>query len=134
MEDWLRMYKEITKNMLWEYNRLNEEKKEIESKLNNMKEIFNHYFDANVGENEKGELVIDDLKLERQIRKVEKFNDAKTVDRLESLNMLDLIQTIKRPDEDKVKAALNLGFLTNGDLEDCISLKITGAIYVKPQK
>lgn len=128
------MYKEITKNMLWEYNRLNEEKKEIEAKLNNMKDIFNHYFDANVGENEKGELVIEDLKLERQIRKVEKFNDAKTVDRLESLNMLDLVQTIKRPDEEKVKAALNLGFLTNKDLEGCISLKTTGAIYVKPQK
>lgn len=128
------MYKEITKNMLWEYNRLNEEKKDIETKLSNMKDIFNLYFDANVGENEKGELVIEDLKLERQIRKVEKFNDAKTVDRLESLNMLDLVQIIKRPDEEKVKAALNLGFLTKEDLEDCISLKTTGAIYVKPQK
>ncbi|MFD2443921.1 hypothetical protein ACFSO7_07970 [Bacillus sp. CGMCC 1.16607] len=128
------MYKEITKNMLWEYNRLNEEKKKIEANLSEMKKIFNLYFDETVGFNEKGELLIEDLKLERQIRRVEKFDEVKTVDRLESLNMVDLVLTIKRPDEEKVKAALNLGLLKNEDLEGCISLQTTGAIYVKSRK
>ncbi|WP_442593663.1 hypothetical protein [Neobacillus sp. D3-1R] len=128
------MYKEISKTMLWEYNQLNEQKKEIEMKLEELKKIFHHYFDESVGVNEKGELIIEDFKLQRQIRRVEKFDNAKTVDRLESLNMLDLIQIIKKPDEEKVKAALNLGFLTNDDLEGCISIQSSGAIYVKPQK
>lgn len=128
------MYKEITKTMLWEYNQLNEQKKDIEIKLEELKKIFHHYFDESVGANEKGELIIEGYKLQRQIRKVEKFDNAKTVDRLESLNMLDLVQIIKKPDEEKVKAAINLGFLTEDDLEGCISVQSSGAIYVKPQK
>lgn len=120
--------------MLWEYNQLNEQKKDIEMKLEELKKIFHHYFDENVGANEKGEVIIEGYKLQRQIRRVEKFDHAKTVDRLESLNMLDLVQIIKKPDEEKVKAALNLGFLKDDDLDGCISVQSSGAIYVKPQK
>jgi hypothetical protein len=127
------MSSEITKEMLSEYEDLNELKKDVEKKLDSLKKRFHLYFDENVGVNEKGELTIDGYKLQRSIRKVEKFDDAKTVDRLESLNMVDLIQVIKKPDEEKVKAAINLGFLKEEDLEGCISVHASGAIYVKPQ-
>jgi hypothetical protein len=127
------MSSEITKEMLSEYEDLSELKKDVEKKLDSLKKRFHLYFDENVGVNEKGELTIDGYKLQRSIRKVEKFDDAKTVDRLESLNMVDLIQVIKKPDEEKVKAAINLGFLKEEDLEGCISVHASGAIYVKPQ-
>jgi hypothetical protein len=127
------MSSEITKEMLSEYEDLNELKKDVEKKLDSLKKRFHLYFDENVGVNEKGELTIDGYKLQRSIRKVEKFDDAKTVDRLESLNMVDLIQVIKKPDEEKVKAAINLGFLKEEELEGCISVHASGAIYVKPQ-
>lgn len=127
------MSNEITKEMLCEFEDLNELKKDIEKKLDSLKKVFHLYFDEQVGVNEKGEVTIDGYKLQRLIRKVEKFDDAKTVDRLESLNMVDLIQVIKKPDEEKVKAAINLGFLKDEDLEGCISVHASGAIYVKPQ-
>jgi alanyl-tRNA synthetase len=127
------MSKEITKEMLCEFEDLNELKKDVEKRLDALKKTFHLYFDENVGVNEKGELTIDGYKLQRAIRKVEKFDIDKTVDRLESLNMVDLIQVIKKPDEEKVKAALNLGFLKNEDLEGCIAVHSSGAIYVKPQ-
>jgi hypothetical protein len=127
------MGSEITKEMLSEYEDLSELKKDVEKKLDSLKKRFHLYFDENVGVNEKGELTIEGYKLQRSIRKVEKFDDAKTIDRLESLNMGDLIQVIKKPDEEKVKAAINLGFLKEEDLEGCISVHASGAIYVKPQ-
>lgn len=127
------MSSEITKEMLSEYEDLSELKKDVEKKLDSLKKKFHLYFDENVGVNEKGELTIEGYKLQRSIRKVERFDDAKTVDRLESLNMVDLIQVIKKPDEEKVKAAINLGFLKEEDLEGCISVHASGAIYVKPQ-
>lgn len=125
---------EITKEMLSEYEDLNELKKDIEKKLELLKKTFHFYFDESFGENEKGEVTIDGYKLQRQVRKVEKFDDAKTIDRLETLNLVDLIKVIKRPDEEKIKAALNLGLLTNEDLEGCVSTHASGAIYVKSQK
>jgi hypothetical protein len=127
------MSNEITKEMLCEFEDLNELKKDVEKRLDALKKTFHLYFDENVGVNEKGELTIDGYKLQRAIRKVEKFDIDKTVDRLESLNMVDLIQVIKKPDEEKVKAAINLGFLKDEDLEGCIAVQSSGAIYVKQQ-
>jgi hypothetical protein len=127
------MKNDITKEMLCEYEDLLELKKEVEKKLDYLKKAFHLYFDESVGENEKGEMSLDGYKLQRSIRKVEKFDEAKTVDRLESLNMVDLIQVIKKPDEEKIKAAINLGFLKTEDLEGCVKLHATGAIYVKQE-
>ncbi|MHC0035451.1 hypothetical protein [Pseudoneobacillus sp. C159] len=121
----------ITKEMLCEYADLLDLKKDIEKKLELLKKSFHLYFDEHVGVNEKGELTIDGYKLQRQIRKVEKFDDAKTVDLLESLNMTDLIKVIKKPDEEKVRAAVNLGFLKEEDLEGCLTIQNSGAIVVR---
>lgn len=115
--------------MVVQYDDLNRKKKEIEKELENLKKAFNQYFDVAVGKNVKGELNISGYKLQRQIRKSEKFEQDETVKRLEELNMMDLIQ--RKPDEGKIKSALNLGLLKEADLEGCIKQISSQAIYVK---
>jgi hypothetical protein len=124
----------ITEPMLNEYYDLSQKKKEIENQLEALQKVFHSYFDQQVGVNEKGELVINNLKLERIIRKKEKFNEEMTVSKLEELKLTDLIQTIKKPDGDKIKSAINLGLLKEKDLDGCISINSSQAIYVKSMK
>ncbi|PGL70605.1 hypothetical protein [Bacillus sp. AFS055030] len=124
----------ITEPMLNKYYDLSQKKKDIENQLEELQKIFHGYFDHQVGTNEKGELIINNLKLERIIRKKEKFNEEKTINKLEELNLSDLIQVVKKPDGDKIKSALNLGLLKEKDLDGCISVNSSQAIYVKPLK
>lgn len=119
----------ITREMLANYNELNRRKKEIETQLDELKNVFNQYFDMAFGKNVKGELVIKDYKLQRQIRQTEKYEQEATVHRLEELNLMDLIQ--KKPDEAKIKSAINLGLLKDEDLEGCKITNTSQAIYVK---
>lgn len=119
----------VTKEMLARYLELSQSKKAVEDELEALKKMFHHHFDMSVGQNEKGEIIISDYKLQRQIRKTEKFDQEATVQRLEELNLQDLLQ--KRPDESKIKSALELGLLKEEDLEGCRSYKSNAAIYVK---
>ncbi|KOP71179.1 hypothetical protein AMS60_24340 [Bacillus sp. FJAT-21945] len=119
----------ITKEMLANYHELNLKKKEIETELNELKKAFNQYFDMAVGKDARGDIAIGDYKLQRQVRVTEKYEQEDTVNRLEKLNFLDLIQ--KKPDEEKIKAALNLGLLKESDLVGCIKTSSSLAIYVK---
>ncbi|GIN84898.1 hypothetical protein J6TS2_12840 [Heyndrickxia sporothermodurans] len=119
----------LTKEMVILYDELNRKKKEVEAELDQLKKAFNQYFDIAVGKNEKGEAIIGGYKIQRQIRTTEKFDQETTVKRLEELNMMDLIQ--KKPDEVKVRSAMNLGLLKDQDLEGCIKTSSTQAIYVK---
>ena len=119
----------ITREMLQRFEQLNFEKKQIDKQLDDLKKVFNDFFDISVGENIKGEITIEDYKIQRQIRKMEKFEQEKTIQRLEELKMNDLIQ--KKPDEGKIKSALNLGLLKENDIKDCFSINTTKAIYVK---
>lgn len=119
----------ITREMLANYDELNRRKKEIEIQLDELKKAFNQYFDMAFGKNVKGELVIDDFKLQRQIRITEKYEQEATVHRLEELNLMDLIQ--KKPDESKIKSAINLGLLKDEDLAGCKIINTSQAIYVK---
>ncbi|KQL17877.1 hypothetical protein ACFFHH_04540 [Cytobacillus solani] len=119
----------ITKEMLANYHELNLKKKEIETELNELKKAFNQYFDMAVGKDTRGDIAIGDYKLQRQVRVTEKYEQEDTVNRLEKLNFLDLIQ--KKPDEEKIKAALNLGLLKESDLVGCIKASSSLAIYVK---
>ncbi|WP_246483823.1 hypothetical protein [Heyndrickxia vini] len=120
----------ITKEMIVQYDELNQKKKEVEKELEKLKKAFNQYFDIAVGKNVKGELNISGYKLQRQIRTLEKFEQDETVKRLEELKLTDLIQ--KKPDEVKIKSALNLGLLKETDLEGCVKLNYSQAIYVNP--
>ncbi|MBP2241027.1 hypothetical protein J2Z40_001587 [Cytobacillus eiseniae] len=119
----------VTSEMVAQYHELNGKKKEIEAQLNELKNNFNHYFDRLVGKNIKGEKILGDFKLQRQIRITEKYEDEATVNRLEGLNLQELI--IKKPDEEKIKSALNLGLLKEEDLKDCKKISYSQAIYVK---
>ncbi|CAM3399356.1 hypothetical protein [Cytobacillus oceanisediminis] len=119
----------LTKDMLVRFVELNRRKKDLETELEKLKDLFHQYFDTAVGQNEKGEVTIDNYKLQRQIRKLEKFDQETTVQKLEKLNFLDLIQ--KRPDEGKIKSALDLGLIKEQDLEGCRMIKTTGALLVK---
>ena len=90
-----------------------------------------NYFDETVGQGRKGELLLGDLKLQRQVRKSEKYIADKTVQKLEELNMTDCIQVVKRPDEQKITAAVTLGLLPAAALDDCKEEKVSVAIYVR---
>ena len=81
----------LTRELLAHYYELNKKKKEIESELDQMKKIFIDYFDGTVGENIKGEIILKDYKLQRQIRITEKYDREVTVKRLEELNLEQLI-------------------------------------------
>ena len=119
----------ITREKLAQFVELNRKKKDIESQLDALKKDFNQHFDQSVGKLVKGDLMISDFKVQRQIRTIEKFDQEVTVHRLEELNLTDLIQ--KKPDEGKIKSALNLRLLSEADLEGCISTSFSQAIYVK---
>lgn len=122
----------MSEEMLARYYELNRKKKEIEVELTELKNIFHDYFNQLLGPDQKGELVVNGYKLQRQIRKTEKFNDELTVKKLEDLNMKDLIQIIKRPDSEKIKSALTLGLISENDLKGCITTNFSPAISVRP--
>ncbi|MBU8880403.1 hypothetical protein BGM26_15730 [Bacillus sp. FJAT-29790] len=119
----------VTKEMLAHYIELNRKKKGIETQLDELKKVINLYFDMSVGHNVRGEITLSDYKLQRQVRKIEKYEQEETVKRLEELNLMDLIQ--KRPDERKIKSALDLGLLKDEDLAGCRIINTSQAIYVK---
>ncbi|MCL6574190.1 MAG: hypothetical protein K6T88_21345 [Bacillus sp. (in: Bacteria)] len=117
--------------MLIRYYQLNKQKKEIELEMNELKDVFQSYFNNLVGSTNKGEITISGYKLQRQIRKIEKYNEEVTMKRLEELQMSELIQVVKKPDDVKIKAALNLGLLSPNQLEGCLITTCSPAISVK---
>lgn len=121
----------ITKDRLERYYDLSRLKKEIEQEMNQLKEEFHAYFDAEVGANKKAEIIEGNYKLLRQVRKTEKYNDNVTVQRLEALNMTDLIKIEKKADGDKIDAAINLGLINEEDISDCKKITYSKAILVK---
>ncbi|WP_269409499.1 hypothetical protein [Lentibacillus daqui] len=121
----------ITQETLAKYYKLNRKKKEIEKEMNQLKNLFNTYFDQQVGANTKGEITDGGYKLQRQIRTTEKFNEQMTVDRLEDLKLNDLIKVVKKPDKEKINSAISLGLLDEKDLDDCRDTTYTAAITVR---
>ncbi|GHH99160.1 hypothetical protein [Neobacillus kokaensis] len=122
----------ITGEMLAKYYELNKQKKEIELEMNELKEMFQHYFNQLVGTDRKGEITVNGYKIQRQIRKTEKYIEEETVKMLEDLQLNDLIQVVKKPDDKKIKAAVNLGLLNPEQLNSCITTTYSPAIIVKP--
>lgn len=121
----------ITDEMLVKYYELNKKKKEIELEMNQLKDLFQDYFNKLVGPANKAEITINGYKLQRQIRKIEKYNEDVMVKRLEELQMTDLVQVVKKPDDAKIKSALELGLLSESNLEGCIVTSYSPAISVK---
>ncbi len=121
----------INGDMLTRYFQLNEMKKEIEKEMDQLKQTFNQFFDESVGVNVQGEFEENGYKLQRQIRKMEKFDEKLTVKRLQEMQMEDLIETVKKPDKTKIHAAIELGLLQEEQLEDLRIRNFTRAIVVK---
>lgn len=121
----------ITDEMLVKYYELSKKKKEIDLELNELKDTFHDYFNKLVGPNNKAEITINGYKLQRQMRKIEKYNEEVTVKRLEELQMTDLVQVVKKPDDVKIKSALQLGLLDEKNLDGCIVTSYSPAISVK---
>lgn len=121
----------ITDEMLVKYYELNKKKKEIEMEMNQLKDLFHEYFNKLVGPNNKAEITLNGYKLQRQMRIIEKYNEEVTVKRLEELKMNDLVQVIKKPDDAKIKSALQLGLLDEKNLDGCIVTSYSPAISVK---
>jgi hypothetical protein len=123
---------QITGEMLVKYYELNKQKKEIELEMSELKEMFQQYFNQLVGADQKGEITMNGYKLQRQVRKTEKYNEEETIRKLEGLQLHDLIQVVKKPDDKKIKAAINLGLLNPEQLEGCLTTTCSAAITVKP--
>ncbi|MFC3039740.1 hypothetical protein ACFOGI_05710 [Virgibacillus xinjiangensis] len=121
----------ITEDMLARFHELHRRRKEIDQEMNQLKEDFHAYFDEQVGTNVKGELIEGNFKLQRQVRRSDRFVDDATISRLEELNMEDLIKVVKKPDGDKINAAVELGLLNERDLDGCKISKYSPAITVK---
>ena len=109
---------------------LTEQAKEIDRELKQLKKLFNGYFDATVGPKKGGEIQFSQYILKRQIRKTEKLSPA-IVEKLEALNVSDCIVIEKKPDEEKIKAAIQLGFLNEKDIEEFRQRKYSSAIIVR---
>ncbi|WP_223700110.1 hypothetical protein [Sutcliffiella deserti] len=122
----------VSREMLEMYYELNKQKKEIELQMKNLKEKFHQYFDLQYGPDSKAEITMDGYKLQRQIKKTERFIEEETIKRLEELQMVDLIKVVKKPDEAKIEAAIQLNLLKRTDLEGCKVINMTPAISVKP--
>ncbi|MBM7619082.1 hypothetical protein JOC95_000931 [Bacillus tianshenii] len=127
-----RTEQQLTADMLEKYYEYNKKKKEIEAEMNHLKEVFHQYFDHQLGSDDKGEVLLGGFKLQRQVRKTEKYREDTTIKRLEELKMEDLIQVVKKPDEAKIKSAIQLGLLKEEDLEGCLTTSTSLAISVKP--
>jgi hypothetical protein len=122
----------LTGEMLAKFYELDKQKKEIELEMKELKDQFHQYFDEVAGPQEKGEVSIGGFKLQRQIRKMEKYHDELTVKKLEEMQLNDLIQVVRKPDDVKIKSALNLGLLLENQLEGCVVTTYSPAITVKP--
>lgn len=121
----------VTEEIVARYYQLSQQSKAIEKEMSQLKGIFNAHFDQMVGEHTKGELICGDYKLQRQVRESEQYIEDKTVERLEELNLTDCIQHVKRPDSQKIDAAITLGLLSPQALEDCKKRKVSSAIYLR---
>ena len=121
----------VSEEMLARYYDLNKMKKEIDAEMSQLKSNFHTYMDQFAGVNEKGEFTEGAYTLLRQIRKTDKFIEKDTIKRLEELHLDDLINVVKKPDDGKINAAIELGLLEGKELEDCRITRYTAAIAVK---
>jgi hypothetical protein len=121
----------ISEKIVARYFHLSELEKEIEKEMKELKKVFHLYFDETIGTDQKAEFTLGDYKIQRQIRLSESYDDEKTVSRLEERNLQDCIQIIKKPDIQKIEAAITLGILELKEIEDCRNKKVSKAISVR---
>ncbi|API92001.1 MULTISPECIES: hypothetical protein [Virgibacillus] len=121
----------ITEEELRRYDVLQQEKKEIEQEMKQLKKKFHHALDATVGENQKGEIARGDFCAQRQIRTSTQYEQDSTIRQLEDMQLSDFIIIEKRPDTEKLEAAITLGLVDGEAFENCKHTKTTQAIVVR---
>ncbi len=78
---------------------------------------------------QKGEVRHGKYKVQRVIRSKVQYDEEKTVEKLEELNLADFL--VKRPDTEKLEAAIKVDLVKEKDFEGCKTNKLTQAISVK---
>lgn len=121
----------ITEKELKRYFYLNQQKREITQEINHLKKLFHQALDKTLGKNEKGEIECGRYKIQRQVRQSTSYRNEETVQMLIDLNLEDFIQVVRRPDKEKLEAAIKLGLVDKKDFEKFKQTKLTQAIIVK---
>jgi hypothetical protein len=120
----------IDEDYLERYYELNKQKKSIEKEMNELKQVFHQYLDNTMGKQRKGEISWGKYKLQRQIRTSTTYIEQKTVQKLEELNFEECIILVKRPDVEKLEAAIKLGLIDGNEFNECKEEKLTQAIVI----
>ncbi|MFD1737233.1 hypothetical protein ACFSCX_11785 [Bacillus salitolerans] len=129
-----KIVKVISEEYVAKYVELNEQAKRIKEEMDKIKQVFHTYFDELCGMNEKGEFNIGDYFLQRQIRITNAFDEERLVEKLEALKLGDCIEYVKKPNEQKLEAAIQLGLISEEDIKEYRLSKRTQAISVKKAK
>lgn len=119
----------ITEEELKKFYELNKQKKVIEQEMNRLKKHFHQFLDDLIGKEQKGEFQLGNYKVQRQIRSSTNYHEENTVLKLEELNLLEFI--VKRPDTEKIEAAIKVGLIEETAFEECKETKLTQALVVK---
>lgn len=124
----------ISEEEVKRYYILQQEKKEMEHEMKQLKKKFHHFLDESAGKNKRGEIHRGDYCIQRQIRTSIYYTPEITVSKLEEMQLSDFVITEKRPDTEKLEAAIRLGLVNEEDFADCKDTKITQAIVVRTTK
>ncbi|MRH41556.1 hypothetical protein GH741_02570 [Aquibacillus halophilus] len=122
---------EISEEVLKKYYDLNNQKKVLEAEMNQIKKQIHTYLDESFGKEQKGEVKRGKYKAIRTIRSSVNYDEEKTVQKLEELNLEDLILQVKRPDTEKLEAAIKIDLVKEDEFVDCKTNKLSQALTVK---
>ncbi|WP_228275701.1 hypothetical protein [Gracilibacillus oryzae] len=120
---------ELSEDILKKYDDLNKQKKTVEQELNLLKKQIHFYLDELFGKEQKGEVKRGNYKVQRVIRSTIQYDEEETVKKLEQLNLTDFL--VKKPDTEKLEAAIKIELVKGEDFKDCKMQKLTQAITVK---
>ncbi|WP_163581465.1 hypothetical protein [Gracilibacillus saliphilus] len=121
----------LSEEMLKKYYDLNLQKKELEKEMNQIKKQIHHCLDEQFGKQQKAEVQLGKYKAQRIIRTSAHYDQEKTVQKLEELNLEDFILKVKQPDTEKLEAAMKIDLVNEEEFQDCKMNKLSQAITVK---
>ncbi|MFD2629817.1 hypothetical protein [Oceanobacillus kapialis] len=121
----------ISEEDIKRYDILNKQKKELEQEMNRLKKKFHTYLNEEIGADKPGEIKRGNYQLKRQIRSSILYETELTLKKLEDANLHDFILVERKPDTEKIEAAIKLGLVEKEAFEDCKKVKATQAIVVK---
>ncbi|MBM7571667.1 hypothetical protein [Aquibacillus albus] len=122
---------ELSEEILKKYYDLNIQKKELEKEMNQIKKQIHNYLDESIGKEQKGEVKRGKYKAQRTIRSSVNYDEEKTVQKLEELNLEDFTLLVKRPDIEKLEAAIKIDLVKEDEFVDCKTNRLSQAITVK---